>query len=68
MEEANFLAINLAYDIVMGKRDVDDARKMYAEAVFEKKHMDYMKGLRFQPPSGNQGDPDKPAAGMKMPR
>lgn len=67
-EEANFLAINLAHDIVMGKRDADDARKMYAEAMMEMKHMEYTKGLRFQPPTGNQGDPDKPATGMKMPR
>lgn len=58
-EEANFLAINLAHDIVTGKHSVDEARKMYAEAVGEMKHMEYMKGFVFQPPTGNQGDPDK---------
>lgn len=58
-EEANFLAINLAHDIVTGKHSVDEARRMYAEAVGEMKHMEYMKGFAFQPPAGNQGDPDK---------
>ncbi len=30
-EGANFLALNLAHDIVTGKRSVQDARKMYGE-------------------------------------
>ena len=58
-EEANFLAINLAYDIVTGKRSVSDARKTYTEAVSEMKHPEYMKGFTFTPPMGMQGDPDK---------
>ena len=32
-EEANFLAINLAHDIVTGKRTVDDARKFYSDSI-----------------------------------
>ncbi len=58
-EEANFLAINLAHDIVTGKRSVSDARKAYTEAVSEMKHPEYMKGFTFTPPMGMQGDPDK---------
>jgi len=58
-EEANFLAINLAHDIVTGKRSVSDARKAYTEAVGEMKHPEYMKGFTFTPPMGMQGDPDK---------
>ena len=58
-EEANFLAINLAHDIVTGKRSVSDARKAYTEAVSEMKHPEYMKGLTFTPPMGMQGDADK---------
>lgn len=65
-EEANFLAINLAHDIVTAGKSASDARKMYAEAVGEMKHPEYMKGFRFTPPMGNQGDPDKPAMAMKM--
>ncbi|MBA3296169.1 MAG: hypothetical protein H0U19_04480 [Acidobacteria bacterium] len=57
-EEANFLAINLAYDVVTGKRSSKDARKAYTEAIAEMKHPDYMKGFVFTPPSGMQGDPD----------
>ncbi|HXG86878.1 MAG TPA: hypothetical protein VNJ02_00975 [Vicinamibacterales bacterium] len=57
-EEANFLAINLAHDLVMGKKSVREARKAYTEAVSEMKHPEYMKGLIFTPPMGMQGDPD----------
>jgi hypothetical protein len=32
-EEANFLALNLANDIVQGKKDVDTARRVYGEAM-----------------------------------
>lgn len=58
-EEANFLAINLAHDIISGKRSVSEARKMYTEAVGEMKHPEYMAGLTFTPMAGMQGDPDK---------
>jgi hypothetical protein len=61
-EEANFLAINLSHDIVTGKRSVEDARKFYAESIgmmMKGKPNDYLKGLRFTPPTGNQGDRDK---------
>jgi hypothetical protein len=62
-EGANFLAINLANDVATGRRTVDDARTYYAMAMktfMQTKRMDpYMQGLRFQPPRGNVGDPDR---------
>ena len=63
-EDANFLAINLAHDIVTGKRSVDDARKFYADSMMammkENKKNEYLQGFRFTVPSGDQGDRDKP--------
>ncbi len=68
-EEMNFLALNLANDIVTGKRSVKDARKFYAETAmaFMKGQMSpYTQGLQFQVPRGNTADPDQPAQMMKM--
>lgn len=59
MEEANFLALNLANDIVTGKKSVGDARKFYAEAMREMKHPEYKQGFLFQVPKTEQGDPDQ---------
>ena len=61
-EEANFLALNLANDIVTGEKDVAEARAFYAEAVIEKKHPEYMQGLVFEVPSGETGDTDEAVA------
>ncbi len=58
-EEANFLALNLANDIVTGKKSVEAARKFYAEAMREMRHPEYMKGFLFQVASTDQGDPDR---------
>jgi hypothetical protein len=60
-EGANFLALNLAHDIITDKRTVEDARKAYAEKI--KGHMKgqsdpYMEKLLFQVPKGDTGDPD----------
>lgn len=66
-EEANFLAINLAHDIATGKRTVADARKFYADSIammMKGKPGEYLQGFRFTPPSGPQGDRDKPMPGM----
>ena len=62
MEGANFLALNLADEIVRGKRSVKDARKFYAETVIEMKNPEYMKGFLFQASQAAQGDADSPAA------
>jgi hypothetical protein len=63
-EEANFLAINLAHDVANGKRDVDDARRFYADSVAmamkSGKPNDYMTGFTFAPSTSDQGDRDKP--------
>ena len=53
-EEANFLAINLADDIVRGRRTVNDARQFYAQqiqAVMRGEKGPYVTGLRFTPSS-----------------
>jgi hypothetical protein len=63
-EEANYLAINLAHEIVTGERSVGDARDRYAEAMqamTEGKDDPYTQGLRFDPPSGGTADPDQQA-------
>jgi hypothetical protein len=59
-EEANFLALNLALDIVDGRKSVEQARGYYAYeflAYRKKEPTPYMEGLRFEP-NGNR-DPDK---------
>lgn len=61
-EPANFLALNLANEIAMGRRSVDDARRMYGEQIkmaMAGRMTEYTSGLMFTPPaSGN--DPDRP--------
>jgi hypothetical protein len=60
-EQANFLALNLAHDIVKDIRDVEDARAYYAKEFLDyrrKKPTPYMQGLRFVP-SSVTGDPDE---------
>jgi hypothetical protein len=63
-EEANFLAINLAHEIATGKRSVEAARRFYAESIQTMmktgKPNEYLQGFRFTPPTGDQGDRDKP--------
>ncbi len=58
-EGANFLALNLADEIVRGKRSVRDARKFYAETVREMKNPEYMQGFLFQASRAEQGDADQ---------
>jgi len=63
-EGANFLAINLAHDIVTGKRTPEDARMMYAaqiKAMMAKQPAPYTEKLLFAPPMGGTADPDHPA-------
>jgi len=52
MEEMNFLALNLAHDIITGKRTMDDARQSYGEMAMSfmmNKQVPYTEGLQFQP-------------------
>jgi hypothetical protein len=50
-EEANFLALNLARDIIEGEKTVKEAREYYAHeflAYRKKEPTPYMEGLRFE--------------------
>ncbi|MBA3663266.1 MAG: hypothetical protein H0W61_03535 [Bacteroidetes bacterium] len=62
-EGANFLAINLANDVIKGNKDVKTARDFYAAAVKEMINGGkpaYMQKLQFDVASGNTADADKP--------
>lgn len=61
-EEMNFLALNLAHDIVIGKRSVDNARQFYAmtaKAFMSGRSSAYTKGLLFNARMAT-ADPDRP--------
>jgi hypothetical protein len=63
-EEMNFLALNLANDIVTGKKTVAAARKEYADtamAFMKGEKRPYTQGLQFDVKKGGTGDPDQPA-------
>ncbi len=67
-EGANFLALNLADEIVNGKRSVEDARTMYGEQVMLMKAMKpapYMAKLLFHTMMGTE-DPDHAGAKPSM--
>ncbi len=61
-EGANLLALNLANDIVTGKRSVEEARQFYADTIkaFMNGQSDpYLEGFVFEVPQRNVGDPDE---------
>lgn len=61
-EEANFLALNLANDIITGEISVDDARKKYAVTLVKMmmgSKSEYVQGLQFDVPRDKQRDPDE---------
>jgi hypothetical protein len=64
-EEANFLALNVAHDIIQGERSVEDARQFYADTVARMmagEESAYTRGLRFRVmPPERARDPDEPA-------
>jgi hypothetical protein len=65
-EEMNFLAVNLANDVVTGRRSVSEARKFYEETAMAFKKGEkrpYTQRLQFEPPRTAAGDPDRPAPG-----
>lgn len=67
-EEMNFLALNLANDIITGRKTVDEARDYYAKAAntFKSGGTDpYIQGLQFSVPEEGTGDRDAPAKTMK---
>jgi len=60
-EEANFLALNLAHDIITDKLTVEQAREKYLQTLKDfrmNKPTPYMESLQFNPPR-KAGDPDK---------
>ncbi len=64
-EGANFLAINLANDIIKGNKDVKSARDFYATSIKEFINggkPSYMQKLQFDVPNGNTADCDKPSS------
>lgn len=66
-EAANFLALNLANDIVEGKKTVDEAREYYANAIMQMlkgEKDDYLTGLQFNAPNENVNNPDKTVLDM----
>jgi hypothetical protein len=67
-EPHNLLALNLAWDIINGKKTVDEARQAYGQIAMKAKkqgEMDsYMKDLQFQP-MPKAGDSDVPIVGPK---
>ena len=66
-EGANLLALNLAHEIVTGKRTVEEARRMYGEQIMAMKAgqpAPYTEKLMFAP-MPNAADPDQPLPGLK---
>ena len=59
-EEANFAAINLAYDILSHAKSPDEARRDYAETLLQGKNQEYKTKLLFLLPATNQGLADEP--------
>lgn len=67
-EEMNFLALNLAHDIITDKKTVEEARDFYAKTAMKFKEGGtdpYTQGLQFSVPKGDTGDKDVPAKMMK---
>ncbi len=62
-EGANFLALNLAHDVITGKKTVQAARDFYTKAikefVLDKKTSPYMKSFQFTASKGETGFMDK---------
>lgn len=61
-EAMNFLALNLANDIVMGRRTVEQARQEYGRQVtafMNNRAESYTLGLTFTVPRGGTADPDR---------
>lgn len=67
-ESANVLTLNLAVEIIEGRRTVDDARNLYAESIAAwsmGRDAPYAERLLFEPRMGS-GDPDEGIIGNAM--
>jgi hypothetical protein len=64
-EENNILALNVANDVLMGKRTAEEARAFFAETVAAAQSNgalpDYMQKLQFDLPTASTADPDTEA-------
>lgn len=60
-EEANILAINLAVEVMEGKKDVNEARETFARALVGHEYPELVKEFAFSlsSPRGLTGDPDR---------
>ena len=61
-ETANFLAINLAHDIIEGNKTVEEARQFYGDTikqVMNGETPEYTQGFIFEPSSENLSNPDE---------
>jgi hypothetical protein len=68
-EAANTVTLNLAVDIIEGRRTVDDARHFFAEtlaAYAMGRDAPYAERLQFNPPSAKTGDQDEGIIGSAM--
>lgn len=68
-EAYNTLTLNLAVEIIEGRRTVDDARQLYAEtasAYVMGREAPYAESLLFTPSAADTGDPDEAIAGPSM--
>lgn len=66
-EEMNFLALNLAHDIITEKLSAAAARQAYTTttlAFLKGEKPPYTQGLQFQAPQGDTGDPDQVQVAM----
>lgn len=57
----NFVAVNLAHEIITGKLSVEEARQEYAklyQAYNKGEHHPYTKSFQFELPKGGTADPD----------
>lgn len=73
-EEMNFLALNLAHNLISGEVGVNEARRQYTEKAAKAmigRSDPYTVGFVFKPPTGGTAEPDQPtigeAAGEPMP-
>ncbi|RAJ19780.1 hypothetical protein LX77_03410 [Gelidibacter algens] len=67
LEANNFLALNLAHNIITGKKTVEEARTAYADIIKEKmsgKDPDYMKKLQFNVETKAVADPGVNTTGL----
>ncbi|MDQ7904431.1 hypothetical protein RB614_07825 [Phytohabitans sp. ZYX-F-186] len=72
VEAVNFLAVNLAHDLVSGRIGVDEARREYTEMVASHlmgRPQAYTSGFAFEPASTGAGtaDEDRPVAPHEVP-